>query len=438
LIVAGHKKKIPEETEECKKMIGRRRFGRRTLQNNAVCRILFPPAGFAGAGAMTNNLTQKADFLNHLFDAIPSYVFVVDRDVRIQYANASAAQLLNADKAGVLLKRGGDALHCIHSTETPEGCGRAPACEDCVVRNSVNRSFQGGSSHRETTKLMLLHPEGTSESHVMVTACPLRYKEGEYCLLILEDITKLKNAEEALERRAAQLEAANEELAAFNYSVSHDLKAPLRSIRSFSEVLLNDYSGGLGDEEKDCLKRISSAGERMNRLIDGLLALSRATETGMLREEVDLSALANVVADELKRSFPDRDIEFVIAPGLSVMGDGRLLRVVLENLLGNAVKFSGNNAKARIEFGATAGKTGAPDKHAAGPSLIYCVRDNGAGFDMAHVNRLFTPFQRLHDQTRFPGSGIGLATVRRIIHRHGGRIWAEGAVDRGAAFFFTL
>ncbi|HSA78197.1 MAG TPA: histidine kinase dimerization/phospho-acceptor domain-containing protein, partial [Nitrospirota bacterium] len=319
---------------------------------------------------MTKDLLDKADFLHNLFDTIPSFIFIVDNDVRIHHVNAAASKLLGADKEIVLLERGGEALHCIHSTETPEGCGRAPACMDCVVRNSVKRSFQGGSVQRETAKFMLLHPDGTKEVHMMVTASPLRYEDREFCLLILEDVTKLKNAEEALRRHAAQLEAANQELESFSYSVSHDLKAPLRSVQGFSEALLSDHAAGLNEEGRDFLERIHSAGLRMNQLIDDLLGLSKVTKGELRRETVDLSSLAGAVADVFVKSFPDRDVEFVIAPAVRVAGDGRLLRIVLENLMGNSVKFTTGCGKARIEFGVQMQK-GVP---------VYFVRDNGAGF----------------------------------------------------------
>src|SRR5512147_787512 len=280
---------------------------------------------------MTKDLLDKADFLHNLFDTIPSFIFIVDNDVRIHHVNAAASKLVGTDKEIVLLERGGEALHCIHSNETPEGCGRAPACTDCVVRNSVKRSFQGDSVQRETTKFMLLHPDGTKEVHMMVTASPLRYGDREFCLLILEDVTKLKNAEEALRRHAAQLEAANQELESFSYSVSHDLKAPLRSVQGFSEALLSDHAAGLNEEGRDFLERIHFAGLRMNQLIDDLLALSKVTKGELRRETVDLSSLAGAVADVFVKSFPDRDVEFVIAPAVRVAGDGRLLRIVLEN-----------------------------------------------------------------------------------------------------------
>jgi light-regulated signal transduction histidine kinase (bacteriophytochrome) len=263
---------------------------------------------------------------------------------------------------------------------------------------------------------------------MMVTASPIRYGDREFTLLLLEDITKLKNVEDALQRRAAQLEAANQELESFSYSVSHDLKAPLRSICGFSEALIGDHAASLDPEARGLLERIRSAGLRMNQLIDDLMALSRVTKGEMRGEPVELSALAGVVADSLAKFFPDRDIEFVIEPAIRATGDGRLLRIVLENLMGNAVKFTAARKKARIEFGVQS-QAGAP---------AYFVRDNGAGFDMAYAGKLFIPFQRLHKEALFPGTGIGLSTVRRIIHRHGGHVWAKGAVDKGAEFFFTL
>jgi signal transduction histidine kinase len=388
------------------------------------------PAVLPGARRMTvtKDLMQKAEFLHHLFDTIPLFIFIVDEDVRIHHLNAAASKLVGSDRETVLMKRGGEALHCLHAGETPGGCGRSPACVDCVVRNSVNRSFQGSAVQQVTTTMVLVHDHGTNEVQMQVTTSPIRYEDKDFTLLILEDITKLKSAEEALRRRAAQLEAANQELESFSYSVSHDLKAPLRSIRGFSEALVSDHAAGLNEEAREHLGRIRSAAGRMDHLIDDLLALSRVAKGEMRRETVELGALARAVADGLAQAFPDRDLEFVIPPGVRATGDRRLLWIVLENLMGNAVKFTASRKKARIEFGVLQ-QEGA---------RAYFVRDNGAGFDMAYAGKLFTPFQRLHDESRFPGTGIGLATVRRIIHRHGGRVWAEGAEDQGAAFFFTL
>lgn len=270
---------------------------------------------------------------------------------------------------------------------------------------------------------------------------PLRDEHGDTTgiLGIFWDITEQKHAEEELKRyrehleelieeRTAELEAANKELESFSYSVSHDLRSPLRSIDGFSRMLLEDYSGKLDEEGRKYIHRVRNASQRMGQLIDDLLSLSRVSRREMRHELVDLSALANTIAVDLGEMQPERQIEWNIQLGIFASGDAGLLRILLENLLGNAVKFTGKTKDAKIEFVKT--------DH--GGEEAYCVRDNGAGFDMAYSGKLFGAFQRLHLQDEFPGTGIGLAIVQRIVNRHGGRIWAEGTLDKGAAFFFTL
>jgi len=239
---------------------------------------------------------------------------------------------------------------------------------------------------------------------------------------------ELQERHEALRRNAAELVAANTELDAFAYSVSHDLRAPLRSIDGFSQVLLEDYSAKLDEAGQDSLRRVRAATQRMGTLIDDLLKLARVTRTEIRAEAVDLSHMAQEIATELQRATPDRQVEFAIAPGLKAEGDARLLRVVLENLLRNSWKYTAKQPEPRVEFGSVEANGG----------RAFMVRDNGAGFDMKYADKLFGVFQRLHSAAEFEGTGVGLATVRRIINRHGGRIWAEGAVDQGATFYFTL
>lgn len=239
---------------------------------------------------------------------------------------------------------------------------------------------------------------------------------------------ELKRINADQERQAAQLEVANRDLESFSYSVSHDLRAPLRSMDGFSQALMEDYAGQLDDQGKDYLTRIRLACQRMSRLIDDLLNLSHVSRATMQRDSVDLSALIQTLADQLRLEQPERTVEFIIAPSIRVMGDSRLLAIAMENLLRNAWKFTGRTPHPVIEFGV--------NQH-EGQSQ-YFIRDNGAGFDMMYANKLFTPFQRLHSTEAFPGTGIGLAIVQRIIRRHGGTVGAEGQPEKGATFFFTL
>ncbi len=241
---------------------------------------------------------------------------------------------------------------------------------------------------------------------------------------------QLTNArlEQRVKERTAELEQARSEMEAFTYSVSHDLRAPLRSMDGFSRILLDDYGERLDETGREYLHRVRAGGRRMAQLIDDLLNLSRLTNSPINRQSVDLSELATTVMADLRRRDPDRLVDAVIAPGVQAWGDPRLLRVVLENLLENAWKFTARQSRARIELGVVEEK-GRP---------VYFVRDDGAGFDMAHADKLFQPFQRLHQQSEFPGMGIGLATVQRIIRRHGGEVWAEAEVGLGGTLYFTL
>jgi DNA-binding response OmpR family regulator len=225
-----------------------------------------------------------------------------------------------------------------------------------------------------------------------------------------------------------ELKSKNEELEAFSYSVSHDLRAPLRGVDGFSQALLEDYSDRLDETGQNYLRRIRAGAQRMAALIDDMLLLSRVNRAQIDRERVDVSGLAQTVAEELGRQNPDREVAVLIQPELIAHADRGMMRILLENLLGNAWKFTARSADARIEIKADT----------SGAETVFLVKDNGAGFDMAHAGALFQPFQRLHSEADFPGTGIGLATVRRIVDRHGGRIWAEGTVDRGATVFFTV
>src|SRR5918993_541693 len=250
-------------------------------------------------------------------------------------------------------------------------------------------------------------------------------------MLVLNRL-RAEKAGRDLEDANHELEATNRELEAFSYSVSHDLRAPLRSIDGFSQILLEDYSDELDEEGKDYLGRVRAASQRMGRLIDDILGLSRVTRGVMSRERVNLSSLVGEVAEELREARPDRTVELTVQRGLEVWGDPRLLRVALVNLIGNAWKFTEKEREAKVAFGQD------EELSRKGRVPVYYVSDNGAGFEMAYADKLFGAFQRLHGTEEFEGTGIGLATVQRVVHRHGGMIWAEGEVGRGATFFFTL
>ncbi|MBI4987847.1 MAG: two-component sensor histidine kinase [Rhodocyclales bacterium] len=238
----------------------------------------------------------------------------------------------------------------------------------------------------------------------------------------------------SLERRTHQLETVNQELQAFAYSVSHDLRAPLRGIDGWSLALAEDYGDRLDETARGFLGRVRSEAQRMGGLIDDLLQLSRVSREDIRQEPVDMSSLAHTVAERLREAQPERRMEFDIAPNLAAQGDPRLLEIALTNLMDNAVKFTAPQAVARIEFGSRIEE----DPETKARRKVFFVRDNGVGFDMARADKLFGAFQRLHKASEFPGTGIGLATVQRIVHRHEGRIWAESQAGQGAGFHFTL
>jgi len=246
--------------------------------------------------------------------------------------------------------------------------------------------------------------------------------------LLSREVKERKRADEQIQRTNRELLAANKELEAFSYSVSHDLRTPLRSIDGFSQALLEDYGDKLDATGQDHLQRVRRAAQRMAALIDDLLNLSRVTRSELRREMLDLSAMAKSIAGELQEGEPGRQVQFEIESGLTAVGDAHLMRAAMENLLRNSWKYTSAHPSARIEFG----------RKVWNGKRCFMVRDDGAGFNQQYSDRLFGAFQRLHTTKEFPGTGVGLATVQRIIHRHGGEIWAEGAVEKGASFYFTL
>jgi PAS domain S-box-containing protein len=298
-----------------------------------------------------------------------------------------------------------------------------------------------GTASRAVVTLRTVHGLRANGEKFPIEAAISQAEVGgeKFYTAILRDISERKRAEEAvrvlnanLERRVAErtaeLESVNRELESFDYSISHDLRAPLDRICGFSEALLDDVACEISPQTRDFLGRIQASAASMDQLVTDLLSLSTLSRGELHRSDVDLSAIARGALAALQGTAPDRDVKTVVASGVRADADPGLMRVVLENLLGNAWKFTSRREGAQIEFGSDL-DDGVPR---------FFVRDNGAGFDAAFAGKLFEPFRRLHSQKEFQGTGIGLATVQRIVRRHGGRAWAEGAVGKGATIFFTL
>lgn len=244
----------------------------------------------------------------------------------------------------------------------------------------------------------------------------------------IEKIRKLNYLNRKLEKQSKKLEDANQELEAFAYSVSHDLRVPLRAIDGFSRILIEDYEDTLDEEGMRLLNIVRENTAKMGHLIDDILLLSRASRQEMVLNEIDMAALAKSVFDEFSADVADRDIEFIITDIPNAYGDRAMLGQVFQNLIGNAIKFTKNKTPAIIEIGSKK----------EGKEIVYFVKDNGAGFDMKYINKLFGLFQRLHSPEEFEGTGVGLSIVQRVIRRHEGNVWGEGAVDQGATIYFTL
>lgn len=371
----------------------------------------------AGSLMIPDTTTQSLTELRTIIDLLPYFLFVVD-------VNTNTISLMNSGLATSL------------NLARDETSSKTIAeCFSWEYAQQIDWQHHQVTTYKQVLRIQeeVTLPDGIHYFDTVVT--PLYDAQGNiYALLrTSSDIPDLAATQEALSQRTIQLEAANRELESFSYSVSHDLQAPLRIINGFSQVLWDNYLPNLDDRGKHYLQRIQANSKRMSDLIDALLELSRVTRSQMKPVQVNLSAIAQDIIEELRGEDPGRQIEVQITPNLETKGDPQLLRIVLCNLLHNAWKYTSKRSHSRIEFGIITENNG---QHISQPT--YFIRDNGAGFDQTYVNKLFTAFQRLHSQAEFPGTGIGLATVQRIIYRHGGKVWAEGECDRGTTIYFSL
>jgi PAS domain S-box-containing protein len=361
---------------------------------------------------------QAAELLA-LLNAIPDAILVWGPEGELLRSNQAASDLLGIDESA----RGRPWAEIWERTQQ-----RLPGGEPLPVDQSLRMRALRGEVVRSLH--LLVHREDGEDAIVSASAASFPDPEGKTAgaVVSFSDITALVHAEQEVQRRVIEAEALNRELESFAYSVSHDLRAPLRAIDGFSQAILEDYSGKLDAVGETYLQRIRAGSQRMGQLIDDLLTLSRVSREPLRRVAVNLSQLAEEIAENLRAAEPERVVEFRIQPGMTASGDRQLLGVALTNLLNNAWKFTAGVAHAVIEFG-TLEQEG---------EVVFYVRDNGAGFDMTYANKLFSPFQRLHSLEEFSGNGVGLATVMRVLNRHGGRAWAEGEVGHGATFYYTL
>lgn len=381
-------------------------------------------------------LRQQADRIRLLLDSTAEAIYGVDMEGKCTFVNPSCVALLGYTHEGQLL---GKAMHQLIHHSYPDGTSYPR--EKCRIylaerRDETVQCDQEVFWRADGTPLPAeywshpIHQEGKVVGHVVAFVDITARKKTDAELLRhrhhLEDMVAQRTT--ALRRLTEELAAANKELESFSYSVSHDLRAPLRAIDGFSHVLETDYSAQLDADAKTYLGRIRAGAQKMGQLIDDLLRLSRVTRQEFKRLDVDLSALADTIVSGLRAAEPQRQVQVDIAPNLVVTGDPGLLRVALENLLGNAWKYTSRRDQAQISFGSREENN----------ERVFFVRDNGAGFDMRYADKLFVAFQRLHRPEEFQGTGIGLATVQRVLTRHGGRIWAESELERGATFYFTI
>jgi PAS domain S-box-containing protein len=414
------------------------RSNSRIFTENGRVNLIGVLSDITGRKRAEEELRYAHQQLAQIIEFLPDATFVIDNDRKVIAWNRAIEEMTGVGQGSMIGK--GDYAYAVPFYGEPR-----PLLIDLVQVEDSSTALKYEYTEKVNTTIYaeaftpcLYQGRG---AWLWGTASPLVDDEGNIVGAIesIRDMTERRRTEDELAKHRERLEelvaerttdllAVNQELEAFTHSVSHDLHAPLRRINDFSQILLNDYADSLDRQGSEYLERLQASSQHMSRLIDDLLDLSRVTRADMSRQQTDLSAMARVITGELLNEQPERQARFDIQEEIMVSGDPNLLNMLLQNLLENAWKFTSKKAETRISFGITEYQG----------RQVYYVRDNGAGFDMAYVDKLFEPFQRLHSTKEYPGTGIGLASVKRIIRRHGGQIWAEGEVDHGATFYFTL
>jgi PAS domain S-box-containing protein len=386
----------------------RRRDGSEFPAEISLSRVQLAEGNFTTVAIRDVSVRRRVEAkFRGLLEAAPDAIVIVDAKGSIVLLNAQAERMFGYGRAELL----GASVDLLVPARDRE-------------RHASHRTGYTGNPRARSMgsdlDLQAVRKDGTTFP-VEISLSPLETEDGTLISSAIRDVTGRKETEHALK-------LAYKELESFSYSIAHDLRAPLRGMNGFAQILLEDYGDRLDAEGLDCLREIHANALRMGALIDALLSLSRLSRSELRREPVDLAAYARVAFDRLVAVEPHRKIELQTPTQLACFADPALARTLIENLVGNAWKFSARNDSARIELGTTMSEGG----------QAFFVRDNGVGFDMAHASKMFAPFQRLHREVEFPGTGIGLATAQRIVQRHGGRIWAEGHPGEGATFFFTF
>ncbi len=358
-----------------------------------------------------NDYTETSAFKALLLSEVHEAIFSSDKNYTITYWNKAAERIFGWTKEEALGKNSGELLK--------------PELERSSRDRERSKLWDTGYWEGE---VRYVRKDGTG-FYADVNSTVLKDANGKDMgqVIVARDITEHKRAMEELKKYADKLAATNKELESYSYSISHDLRAPLRAMKGFSKFLLEDYADKLDEQAKEYIGRIVSGSDKMNEIIDDMLNLSTISRQEIQTQEIDLSAVSETVFNTLCQDDPAIEIEAIIEPEVKICGDFGLMKIAISNLIGNAWKYSSKTPDAKIEFGALE-KAG---------QKVYFVRDNGVGFDMAFADKLFEPFRRFHTESEFPGTGIGLAIVKRVIEKHGGTVWAESAIGKGATFYFT-